>query len=188
MQQIYEYCWNHFGKKSASDKTLRFVAKKLLTTKKKKNKISTLQAYYHLHFHRYKDIIQRGYMELEAANPGTMKLVNYRNQSMREFLAAEPNDVRASIEEYRQSHNTSLTCVDDSAIDWGSLDSSWEVASATEDSSSADSVESKDSPAPSTSDTVTPAQDSSSDDSPEQEVITKAEPEDRVQQLLLRQR
>lgn len=66
------------------------------------------------------------------------KYVNIRNQWMQEYYDAEPEEVKKAVEEARNAHNAQIDA-DDSFVDWSSIDSESHIASVDSESSS-DSV------------------------------------------------
>lgn len=186
IQQLYDYCWNHFGKIDSNKKS-RTAALDLLRPEKKLNCLSVLQAYYRLHFQKHKATIEERWSNMDKSRVSPGDLVNYRNVWMQEYYDQEPDEVKAAVEDFRTSHNEQLK-INEDRIDWGALDT---VSCSTKEpdpkqpevqAGTAPEIESNNAAPELFLPATAPAT------TPETEKSKEGQTDDRVTQLLLRQR
>lgn len=178
IQQIYDYCWNHFGK-TGSLKTSRIASQSILRPEKTKNRISVLQAYYKLHYPKHKDAIASRWETLRKSDKSgsvESQLVGYRNQWMQEFLDQESADVKAAVAEFRDTYNNQLKHEESSNINWSIVDS----ATTSSVTQLKDSVDQE--PKPPSSNAI------AIDDNIQPSNPAKDESDDRTEKLVARQR
>lgn len=178
----------------------------MLRPEKKTNKLSLLQAYYKMHFPRYKEEIETRWAAVEVQNkvPGAPQqaLVNCRNVWMKEFFDAESEEIKAAVAEYRATYNKALES-EDVTTDWAVLDSETcgtenktpssvtakEPDANSSTSLSAEGASTSDSTSHSTSEPreISPSEEAKST-SEETQISTANSDKIRIQQLEIRQR